>query len=219
MDFPEYTGHVGTKFNSSGEPLSYPGFSYVSMVPVSTRQHKLFKWASTQFKIFEKNVFMALLPPHSFHMTLIDLLCDKLRKKEFWSGKIDMNLPFPGVEMKIKEMLSGLEIEQGFQMDFNGIDNETGVFCYKPHDTVTKQLIIDYRKRISDTTDVYYPNFSTYKTHTTLFYFLKHFPPDERRKYEHLKNKTEKHFLKHFGTIYIPPPKLTFFKDMHDFKI
>jgi len=158
MAYLKYTAFVDTKFSKKCRPLAYPGCSYISFIRPDTDQFKLFIWARRLLKNSNIVQHFALLPPSSYHMTLMDLLCDKLRETPYWTNRIPIHLAFPFVRKKVINMQRSLKLTKGFKMIYSGIANDNGLILYKPADYGSEVRLKKYRSQISKYLGIKYPN-------------------------------------------------------------
>ena len=105
---PRPTAMVGVKFHADGSARSFPGSSIVSMVPPDSRLYRELCWIRERCREEPFAKKLAFLPPSSFHMTLVDLVCDQVRVPEHWSASIPLGCPLDEVDRRLASALEGL---------------------------------------------------------------------------------------------------------------
>ena len=208
------TCHIGSKFDGQGRPLPYPGFSYISPLPYLSKSHRLFRWAARKLSRLPIGREFAILPSSSYHMTIMDLLCHKMRETSYWSSKIPIDLPWPEVEGIAQHLGRELNMSMDLEMVFSGICPFTGVFRYGAASLAIERRLKSYREQISDIFGVRHPNHDTYIHHVTLFYPLTHRQAESEAVYQEWKEEMEKLFFSQPSRMHLNAPYLAFFKEM-----
>ena len=87
MDYSRFGRTVGTKFNADGSVIRFPGNTVISKV---TPDMPVFSHISEIRDFLKENDggCVAYLPDESWHMTVIEGLCDQVRDPAHWSSKL-----------------------------------------------------------------------------------------------------------------------------------
>ena len=86
-----YTSEVGRKFYADGRPRPFAGNTIISFVPPDSPVFHLGVWVQTQIRELPYAHKFALLPPGSFHMTVMELLCDEVRVPANWTPRLPLD--------------------------------------------------------------------------------------------------------------------------------
>jgi len=183
-----YGESVYQKLNEDGSVRHYPGNSVVLMVEKDNDIYTHLKYATRRLKEMGVSEKFMMLPPSSYHMTVIQGVNDQVRKKEYWSSFKDINTPLATMnhffQQKIKEVQSFKQVSMSF--DHIKLDNNDLRINLRPKNDNENQKLRNYRDRVSEKFGVKLPNHDTYSFHITLGYVWK------------LPDKEESHILERY---------------------
>lgn len=209
-----YTGEVGRKFFADGAPRMFPGTTIICFVspdsPIGVAghalQHRLRKRFGPKF---------AMLPPDSFHMTVMDLLCGDIRTPEHWSSRLDLDAPLADTDGFFMAQVRQVAAPNGATMRYNGIVPSSNVmFGLTGIDDSTSTALRAYRDAIAEATGVRHPNHNTYGFHMSLAYRIIELDPDEETALAELYRDWEAEMAHQTLTVTLGTPELCFFDDM-----
>jgi hypothetical protein len=213
-----YSKHVGEKFNPDGSARLFPGNTILCHVaPDSATMASLQQF----YKAILKEPWVtnyAMLPPSSYHMTVFDLVCDQVRKRENWTSLLPIDSPMEVVDAMVMEhwldapeppqpkvMLDSLEIGDYITMRL------------KPKDEASDRQLRDYRDALSILFGIRHPNHESYFFHLTYAYGITSLEPSEKAAIAKFVEAWEPLLKKDLSMLALEPPVLRFFADMTHF--
>lgn len=218
MTTPHYTQEVGRKFHPDGTPRLFPGNTIICFVaptsPIGMAAHA-FQAALGQLPIGRK---FALLPPASFHMTVMELLCDQVRTPERWSSWLSLDAPLAAIDAFFLERLPAVPAPDGLTVCVTGVAHPDNLWLtLQPADDSTGAALRAYRDAVANATGVRFPDHDTYRFHLSLAYRLIALDPDEEQQLAALVRTWQPRLQAAGNRIALPPPLLTGFDDMTRF--
>lgn len=214
------TAAVGSKFHPDGSPRAFPGYSVIRFLdPASPATELLCQIQAELAEVTPAGCF-AFLPPESFHVTLIDLVCDQLRRPEVWSGELSLDQPFSEVGTWLAERLDPL-LARPFPafLGFQGLYwPETSLMpILEPVDDCSHASHRGLREEIAEATGIRHPGHEHYGFHLTLAYRLFELSDRERRTLEDRLSTWNQRLRNDLGVLPLAPPELVYFPDMTRF--
>ena len=210
---------VGTKFHADGRVRAFPGCSVVSAVSPLAPQYALL---AEQMEILRGccvSQRLAVLPAQSLHMTVIDLVCDQVRRTEHWSSKLPLDAPLAKVRADMRSWLDGALDAPPLRVTFETLlEHRTTVKAMvTPADEETAGALMDLRRVVSERTGVRHPSHESYGFHISLAYWVYEPVREELEVFERDLRRSDERIRQAFGVLTIEAPKLVFFPDMHSF--
>lgn len=209
------TREVGRKFHPDGTARRFAGNTIICFVApesVIGRAASAFQ-AALQAQSFGTK--FTLLPPSSFHMTVMDLLCDEVRTAERWSTQLPLDVALSASDAFFAERVPGIPAPTGLVMQVSGLyyaDNL--MLTLDAADDATAAKLRDYRKAIAEATGVRHPDHDSYGFHMSLGYRLYELDADEAAALAELCEEWTPQLKTAGAAIALPPPELTAFDDM-----
>ncbi len=218
MTTPRYTQEVGRKFHPNGTPRLFPGTTIICFVdPTSPigMAAQAFQAALGQVPIGRK---FALLPPASFHMTVMELLCDQVRTPERWSSWLPLDAPLATIDAFFLERLPAVPAPEGLAVRVTGVAHPDNLWLtLQPADDLTGAALRAYRDAVATASGVRFPDHDTYRFHLSLAYRLIALDADEEHQLAALVRTWQPRLRAAGDWIALPPPLLTGFDDMTRF--
>jgi hypothetical protein len=209
------TREVGRKFHADGAPRRFPGNTIICFVaPASPigRAAAAFQAALAQQPCGPK---FTLLPPASFHMTVMELLCDQVRTPERWSAHLALDAPLPATDAFFAERVPPIPAPTGLVMQVDGLYYRNNIMLtLQVADAATAVALQTYREAVAAATGVRFPDHATYGFHISLAYRLYDLEPAEEAALHALVEAWLPQLLAAGAAIALPPPELTAFDDM-----
>lgn len=176
-----YTATVGQKFNADGTARPFPGNTILCMIHSTSPTYERVVWLHRQLAAQPFAQHFVLLPPSSFHMTVMDLLCDDVRDPAYWSHYIEPTLPFAEVDAFLRRMLTTVAPPPTLRMKYSGLSTGGGVrIDVAPADRATHRALWQYREAVATATGIRFPTHDSYGFHITLAYRLIEPEPQEK---------------------------------------
>ena len=99
------TKNIGRKFNPDGSVRFFPGNTVISKLHEDSEIYPLISRISRSFREVQGRKY-AYLPEHSFHMTVIQGVCDEDRKAELWSRHLSLETPLEETDVFFEQQFS-----------------------------------------------------------------------------------------------------------------
>lgn len=214
---PEYTFHVGEKFNADGTPRSYPGSTVICFTPPDSPIYRIGAALQDELRARPYGHKFGFLPPSSFHMTVFSLICDQRRDPAEWSAALPIDAPLVETDRHFIETVTPIAPPPNFRMIMNFINGWGYSLVLSPADETTFFALRTYRNQLSRATGVRYPDHDTYVFHMTLAYVLIALTPDEALDYLAWRTARGDALRNQIGVFETGAPVLTFFEDMFAF--
>lgn len=215
---PHYTREVGRKFHPDGAPRRFPGNTIICFVaPVSAigAAAQAFQGALGAAPFGRK---FALLPPPSYHMTVMELLCDEARSPERWSALLPLDAPLTATDAFFLERVLPLAAPAGLTVRVTSIAHPDNLWLtLEPAGDQTAAALRDYRETVASATGVRFPDHNRYHFHLSLAYRLIALDADEEIALAALAHSWQPQLQAAGASIALPPPVLTGFDDMFRF--
>ncbi len=215
---PQYTKDVGQKFYKDGSVRRFPGNTVISKLPPSLPIYAGLVDTQERLKAADSMGKYVFLPPSSFHMTVIEGLCDQVRTPEQWSTKLDLQLPLPEVNHFMAECMTRVSPPSSLVMRIS----PRTIPCWlavvlEPADTDTAQSLHQFREQFSLETGIRFPNHETYTYHISLAYSLQWLTADEERHMHSVQQEVQRALSARYPKITLQAPQFTYFEDMFRF--
>lgn len=212
-----YTSAVGTKFHEDGRLRYFPGNTMISHTrEIEPLQSQLI-WIQEQYKQLSfAEEKLAFLPPSSFHMTFFELLCDQVRKPEYWSSKLPLDAPLEETDRFFAEALKGFEFPQEIHMSI--ADLYVTTIRLRPISEEHEAFLRAKRDELAEVTGVRQPNHDQYGFHISLAYNLRHLTDAEKEEFEAFKQRLLPQVQEKVGTFTLGAPEYVLFADMGEFR-
>lgn len=187
----EYPSGVPSKFSSSGQVQPFPGNTILAHIPPTSPLlpvlQQLYAYISQQADIATK---VALLPPSSWHMTIIEGVCKAHREETQWPPSKNM-LSVEEYTTDVADKLIRLNqslVEEGlaapYYMRVTSFQPLTSGIALRLEAASSKEdaRIRRLRDRIADEgLGFRVPSHKTYEFHVSVAYLLRHLDDAERK--------------------------------------
>jgi hypothetical protein len=218
MSAPRYTREVGRKFHPDGTPRRFPGNTIICFVEPDSplgAVAQAFQQALGAVPLGHK---FALLPPPSFHMTVMELLCDEVRTPERWSPLLPLDAPLAATDAFFLERVPPITAPSHRTVRVTGIAHLNHLWLtLEPADEATAAALHAYRNAVAGATQVRFPDHDRYQFHLSLAYRLIELDAGEEEALAALANTWQPRLRAAGASIALPPPVLTGFDDMFRF--
>lgn len=214
---PAYTHAVGTKFHADGRLRYFPGNTIVSHTAHLEPLQSHLIWIQDQYKTLSfAESKLSFLPPSSFHMTFFELLCDQVRKPEFWSTKLALDAPLEETDRFFADVLRDFEFPQQIHMCVKDLHLTT--IGLRPQSEEHEAYLRAKRDELAAVTGVRQPNHDRYGFHISLSYLLIQLTQDEKDEFESFRQRLLPEVQERLGTFTLKTPEYVLFRDMGEFR-
>lgn len=169
---PEYGNSIGTKFFQNGLPMQYPGNTIVAEIQMNCYTSRLLKDLADELKRTIRQDMQIMLPPESYHMTVIQGLNDKNRQLDYWPKVLAIDSSMKTVDDYVERCFQSIPQLRNIRMRFREIaidDNDYRVYLLPENKNEEKRLR-EYRNQFADEIGFRLPGHDEYQFHITLSY-------------------------------------------------
>ncbi len=212
-----YTSEVGRKFYADGRPRTFAGNTIICFVPPNSHIFYLREWVQAQIRELAYAHKFALLPPSSFHMTLMELLCDEARVPANWTPWLPLDAPLAQTDQFFINALADIPPPAAMRLRFRETARRSFAIDLEPADRETDQVLRRYRDQVAEATGVRFADHDSYQFHISLAYRLIELTDEEEDGLTQMLAHINQHLHENFGLFQPPAPQLAFFDDMFHF--
>lgn len=213
-----YTKHVGEKFHKDGSARYYPGNTIICYLTEDHPAYQAALWAQTQLKALNFANKYAFLPPSSFHMTIMGLILEELRKPVYWSEHLALDCPLPETDAYFVKQLQTLNAPSTIKMRYTDIHkNLHPSIRLEPETEDMNHQLRSYRDAVADATGVREPNHESYAFHISICYPLMHLSEAEQKTLKAVLDDMHKHLQETLTVFELGKPEFSLFDDMFAF--
>ena len=218
MPATRYTHSVGSKFHEDGSVRAFPGNTIICAVD-PLRQAGVYRevlWAQNVLRAMTCSDKFAFLPPESFHMTVMELLCDQVRTPSNWSDQLSLTASLDESDRFFMDTVADVPAPTAIRMRFSHM-RKPGLITLEPADPKTAAALANYRDTIAQVTGVRFPNHDSYGYHISLVYNLIELDELDQTAVALAFEQINARFNKTFGNFEPDAPELVFFDNMFQF--
>lgn len=213
------TKNIGRKFNEDGSVRFFPGNTIISKIKEDNAIYPLIEKISKTFQNADFGKKYAFLPFESFHMTMIQGVCDEDRTKELWSCFLPLDLPLEKVddffEKKYKEVAPLPETNMIF--DYIDITNHIIIVRFQPESKQAANNLKSFRDEVSNKLGLRFPDHDRYGFHISLAYQLWEMTEDETKEINRICAMWNEKLKKDRPIFPLQQPDITYFDNMYMF--
>ncbi|SFM09895.1 hypothetical protein SAMN03159341_11681 [Paenibacillus sp. 1_12] len=214
-----FTKVVGRKFHEDGSVRHFPGNTIICPVDPTSAVNALLVRLVGQFRKLSCSRSFTLLPPSSYHMTVIQGVCEDDRKPQLWTSFLPLDAPLEETDRLFREKWETVHVPDGFNLKFDYL-HTGGVALTVNLQPLTEddaQKLKVFRNEVSDKLGLRFPDHDDYRFHLSIGYRIVELTEEEEEELLGFKEQTERELEEHFGIYASMPPQLVFFKDMFKF--
>jgi len=206
------------KFFPDGRMREYLGNSIVSMLDPQSPIFRMAVWAQANLKSLPFSDGLVFLAPSSFHMTVLDLICDQDRCNAHWTNLFPLDTPLLDIETTFQENLKEIDLSLSVSMVFEEVYWNSAIgLGLRPSDQANQNKLRAFRNKIGMALGVRRPNHENYRFHITLAYPLIEEKGHHRESWKRKTASIEAHLDSDLETILFSKAELRFFSDMDHF--
>lgn len=213
------TKNIGRKFNEDGSVRFFPGNTLICKIKEGSAVYPLLTAISDQYKALTGAHKYAFLPPESFHMTMIQGVCDQDRRKALWSRYLPLDTPLEAVDDYFEEQFKSVPRLAETRMRFDYIDYSKDIIIIwlVPDSDGDTENLKRYRNQVSEALGIRFPDHDSYGFHISIAYKLWKLTEEEEREISYITEQLNQRCRAEFPSFILNPPEITYFKDMFYF--
>ena len=167
-----YGNSVGKKFHEDGSVRRFPGNTVVAPIRLGCSAYDVMLQLRQMFTDAGLDENYILLPEDSYHMTVLDWVCDQVRDREHWPVGLPLDTPLEAVDAYISKAVAGVPMPGGVKMKFDrlNISKNAVLALLQPADAEAEKTLWDFRNAAADAVGLHLPNHQTYRFHISLAY-------------------------------------------------
>ncbi|MEL6271848.1 MAG: DUF1868 domain-containing protein [Chloroflexota bacterium] len=218
MTVERNTPHVGEKFNADGSVRTFPGNTVICFAHPEEPLYQMAEWVQQHLLKQPFAHKYALLPPDSFHMTIMPMLCDQVRKPEQWSAHLPLDCTLEHADQFIAERVNSIVPPENFRMAFDRVAARGGLSIdLIPADQQTAIALWTYRNALSEATGIHFPDHNSYGFHLSLAYKITELTPGEHWHLLQYLDECNTYVQPRVSDFNTRRPYVTYFDDMFRF--
>ena len=209
---------VGRKFNSDGTVRRFRGNTVISFVAPDS---PLGRCAGRAREVIETNGAaprLTFLPPASYHVTVIRLVCDEDREPAKWSAHLDLHCPLQAVDAFMADAMASVDPPAAIEMQCRTMSALDVVSIeLEPASPIDEASLNSYRDAVAEATGVRHSDHHDYVFHLSLAYRVGSLNSTESLELAAALATADSQLVGE-GPFVLPAPVLTFFDDMFEFR-
>lgn len=212
---------VGHKFDAAGAPLPFPGNTVIC--PVAADSALFAEGVRVQEACQEAGLAgqFAWLPPDSFHVTLFDLVCDRVRLPERWSRELPLDASIEEADAFMRERLATIPWPAPPRMTVTGLGelggDHTLRLILEPDGQEQAAALGTFREAAADASGVRHPVHDRYRFHMSLAYPLVILEADQIDAFRRFEADVTPGLRRRLAHVELGAPYLSRFETMFDF--
>ena len=215
----QYTKNVGRKFAKDGSYQHFEGNTIICKVKPDCSFYQVASTVSQKIQMTSPARSYTFLPQESFHMTMIQGVCDVDRSVELWSKYLSLDAKLEETDLFFTNEFSKANPFPEIKMVFDYIDISKNIIIIrlKPEDEKSREKLKEYRNHLANLLGIQFPDHNTYGFHLSIAYQIwENTMADDMELKQLIADLNEK-FTISLPTFVVPNPVLTYFKSMEYF--
>ena len=209
---------VGRKFNSDGMVRRFRGNTVISFVAPHSPLGRCADRAREAIEASEAAPRLTFLPPASYHVTVVRLVCDEDREPAKWSSHLDLHCPLKDVDAFMADAMASIESPASIDMQYRATSaHDVVAIELEPASPTARATLNSYRDAVAEATGVRHADHHDYVFHLSLAYRVSLLSPAESLELAAALATVHSHLVGE-GPFILPAPVLTFFDDMFEFR-
>lgn len=221
-----YPPDVGSKFEADGRVHPFAGNTVVCHLPQQGEHSAAFEAMLDIYREAPAHRFMrkvALLPPSSYHMTVLGGANDKPRLQSSWPADLPLDMPITECNRILGERLRrfdpqlSLPIRMKVDPEQKPENGKALIFLLQPADDGEAAKLTRLREQLAGIFKIRPAGFESYRFHISLGYSLRWFDAAEQREREQVWSRWARQIADKAPVISFGAPEYCTFKDMYAF--
>ena len=211
--------NIGTKFNADGTVRRFPGNTIISMVNHEKDVFTHFLHVRELFMASPAAPCVTLLPLDSIHMTVIEGVCDQVRRPGYWTSFLPLDCPLCATDALFEARFAELAPLGKVTLRMSHVVCTGAILLrMEPVTPADEAHLRAYRDAASAALGLRFPNHDSYHFHITLGYFTKEPTPEQEQALTEFCAQADRYIAEHDIRMQAEEPLLTFFDSMFRFE-
>lgn len=208
----------GKKFSADGTPNKFRGNTIICDVPAESRLGACASELARRVSAMSFASSVALLPPSSYHMTIMSLLNEAKRNASSWSKFLGLEVPIEEGDLFLMSALAPVRFPAEIEMRYRGLHaNGSLRIELAPATSVVAESLASFRDEVAVVSGVCRPDHDSYVFHVSVAYRLAALSPAECEEFLGVLQEFDRGMTA-TGIFQLAAPTLAFFSDMHNFR-
>ena len=211
--------NIGTKFNADGSVRFFPGNTIISKIDHNAPVFEEFK--KIRQMLADKPVArcVTMLPDDSIHMTVIEGVCDQVRREGYWTSLLPLDCPLSATDALFEARFAELAPLGPVTLRMSHVVC-TGAILLRMEPVTPEDAarLSAYRDAASAALGLRFPNHDRYRFHITLGYFTREPSPEQEQALGEFCAQADRYIAQHDILMQAEEPQLTFFDSMFRFE-
>ena len=211
--------NIGTKFNADGSVRFFPGNTIISKIDHNAPVFEEFK--KIRQMLADKPVArcVTMLPDDSIHMTVIEGVCDQVRREGYWTSLLPLDCPLSATDALFEARFAELAPLGPVTLRMSHVVC-TGAILLRMEPVTPEDAarLSAYRDAASAALGLRFPNHDSYRFHITLGYFTREPSPEQEQALGEFCAQADRYIAQHDILMQAEEPQLTFFDSMFRFE-
>lgn len=163
---------IGKKFHEDGSVRRFPGNTVVAPIRPGCSAYDVMLQLRQMFTDAGLDENYILLPEDSYHMTVLDWVCDQVRDAEHWPIGLPLDAPMEIADRYISEAIAPVPMPGSVKMKFDrlSVSKNAVLALLQPADEIEKEKLWCFRNAAADAAQLHLPNHESYRFHISLAY-------------------------------------------------
>ena len=211
--------NIGTKFNADGTVRRFPGNTIISMVNHEKDVFTHFLHVRELFMACPAAPCVTLLPLDSIHMTVIEGVCDQVRRPGYWTSFLPLDCPLCATDALFEARFAELAPLGKVTLRMSHVVCTGAILLrMEPVTPADEAHLRAYRDAASAALGLRFPNHDSYHFHITLGYFTKEPTAAQEQALTEFCAQADRYIAEHDIRMQAEEPLLTFFDSMFRFE-
>ncbi|KAF8208717.1 RNA ligase/cyclic nucleotide phosphodiesterase [Mycena galopus ATCC 62051] len=215
---PKYPTGIPNKFDPEGNVQRFKGNTIIAHLSPTSELYTSFLALHEKLKNSHLNHLYVLLPPSSWHATIFEGVCDKIRKPGRWPADLS-NATIEKCNSLYERRLSSFEIESESRYHFTVTKfkplNKSGIGMHLEPSAEDEPRLRQLRDRLSKLLGIRAKDHKTYAFHLSVAYLLRYLTEEQEQQLSELLTD---HFEGMPKELELGPPEFCTFEDIFTFK-
>lgn len=213
-----YGSSIGKKFYEDGQVRPFRGNTVVADITTRNPAYTVMLKLREMVKAYDLDEHYILLPPDSYHMTVIDGLVSEVRDEAHWPAALAQDASMETADAYISAAIARAALPGPVCMRFDAIHISKNCIIVHlfPNDETQEQILRTFRDRAAAQIGLKLPKHDTYRFHISLGYTRIVPEGDAAERLAQMVDAMNT-FLAEQSAFMTGVPYMAYFEDMHKF--